>query len=76
MKNTNTPSLISFTIKFIIGIVVGVSGFALAIMLQVKMPFLAKLYSSSWWTFLFIVIGLLGFYLVKYAGWSKNQREP
>ena len=78
-EKVNAPSLIKFTIKFIIGIFVGVAGFALAIMLQVKMPFLTKLYNSSWgvwWTFLFILIGLLGFYLAKNAGWSKNHREP
>ena len=74
----NTPSLNKFTVKFIIGIIVGVAGFAFTIMLQVKMPFLANLYSSYWgifWTFLFIIIGLLGFYLAKNAGWSVKNMD-
>ena len=77
-EKVKAPSLIKFTIKFIIGILVGVVGFALVIMFQFKLPFLAKLYNSSWaggWAFLFIVVWLLGFYLVWKAGWIENHRE-
>ncbi len=70
-KVKRTPSLI----KFIAGIIVGVAGFAFAIMLLVKMPFLAKLFNSLWevgWALLSFIIGLLGFYLAKSAGWAKK----
>ena len=74
-----TPNLIKFTTKFIIGIVVGVAGIALAIMLWVKLPFLAELYNSSWgvlrWSIAFILIWLLGFLVAIDAGWSKNPKE-
>jgi hypothetical protein len=75
----NIPSLTKITLRFVIGVIIGVAGFAFVIMLKVKMPFLAKLFNSSWvgylWAFLFIVIGLLGFSLAKDAGWRKNHRE-
>ena len=62
-------SLRRFTFQFILGVIVGIAGFALTIMLLVKISFFA-----NWgigWILLFIVIGLFGFFLAKYAGWSK-----
>lgn len=62
-------SLRRFTFQFIFGIVLGVTGFALTIMLIFKVSIFKDW--SIGWALLFMIIGLIGFFLTKYAGWSK-----